>query len=177
MACKLSTSEVEPMNKLLLQVAIAAAFGGLIFPDSTNAQTYPPYLPSNILPPAKRSQHPEIVQGPALEFARDDFAIIRWTTTNPGGTDDHFAVIHYGTDPTKLIHTAKSPIRLNREHPQTIFRARVGSLKPRTTYYYTVTSMGSDGVSDGETSPIEQFTTPGPGEPTLLSEGPDKQGR
>ena len=164
------------MNKLLLQAAIAAAFGGLLSPDSTNAQNYAPNLPGNILPPAKRSEHVAIVQGPALEFARDDFAIIRWTATNPGGTDDHFAVIQYGTDPTKLSQTAKSPIRLNREHPQAIFRVRVGGLKPQTTYYYTVTSMGSDGVSDGETSPIEQFTTPNPGERTLLSEEPDKQG-
>jgi hypothetical protein len=41
---------------------------------------------------------------------------------------------------------------------------------------YTVTSTGSDGVSDGEESPGKQFTTPGPGERTQLSEGPDKQG-
>jgi hypothetical protein len=155
-------------------MAIAAALGGLLSPDSTNAQNYTPYLPGDILPPAKHTEHVEIVRGPALEFARDDFAIIRWTTTNPGGTDDHFAVIHYGTDPTKLSQTAKSPIRLNREHPQAIFRVRVSGLKPQTTYYYTVTSMGSDGVTDGETSPIEQFTTPSPGERTLLSEEPDK---
>jgi Purple acid Phosphatase, N-terminal domain len=164
------------MKKLLLQVAIAAAFGNLLSSDSTNAQNYTPYLHGNTLPPAKRSEHVEIVQGPALEFARDDFAIIRWTTTNPGGTDDHFAVIHYGTDPVKLSQTAKSPIRLNRQHPQAIFRVRVGGLKPQTTYYYTVTSMANDGVSDGETSSIEQFTTPSPGERTLLPEGPGKQG-
>ena len=62
-----------------------------------------------------------------------------------------------------MSQTTKSPIRLNRDHPQTIFRVRVDGLKPQTTYYYTVTSMGSDGVSDGEESPIKQFTTPGPG--------------
>ena len=62
-----------------------------------------------------------------------------------------------------LSQTTKSPIRLNRDHPQTIFRVRVDDLKPQTTYYYTVTSMGSDGVSDGEKSPVKQFTTPGPG--------------
>jgi hypothetical protein len=33
----------------------------------------------------------------------------------------------------------------------------------RFPYYYTLTSMGSDGVSDEENSPVEQFTTPGPG--------------
>ena len=149
------------MDKLLLQLAIATTLGGLFSPDPIIAQNYTPS--GRILPPAKRAGHVEIVQGPALEFAHDDFAIIRWTTNNPGGSDDHFAVIHYGTDPMHLSQTTKSPIHLNRDHPQTIFRVRVDGLKPQTTYYYTVTSMGSDGVSDGEQSPVKQFTTPGPG--------------
>jgi Purple acid Phosphatase, N-terminal domain len=168
--------EVEPVDKLLLQLAIAVALGGFLSPDPTIAQNYTPYQPGLILPPAQRVGSVEIVQGPALELAHDDLAVIRWTTSNPGGTDDHFAVIHYGTDPTKLIQTAKSPVRLNRDHPQTIFRVRVDGLKPQTTYYYTVTSMGSDGASDGEESPVKQFTTPGPGERALFSEQPGKQG-
>ena len=162
------------MDKLQFQLAIAIILGGLLSPDSTIAQNYTRYQPGRILPPGNRAGNAEIVESPALEFARDDLAIIRWTTNNPGGSDDHFAVIHYGTDPTKLSLTAKSHIRLNRDHPQTIFRVRVDGLKPRTTYYYTVTSMGSDGVSDGEESPVKQFTTPGPVERTQLSEGPDK---
>lgn len=154
------------MNESLLQLAIAVTLGGLLSSDPTVAQNYTPYQPGGILPPAQRAAHVEIVQGPALELARDDLAIIRWTTNNPGGTDDHFAVIHYGTDPANLSQTAKSPIRLNRDHVQTIFRVRVDGLKPQTTYYYTVTSIGSDGVGDGEQSPVKQFTTPGPGERT-----------
>jgi hypothetical protein len=152
------------MDKLLVQLAIATALCGLLFPDSTVAQNYTPYQPD--LPPGKRAGHVEIVQGPALELAHDDLAIVRWITNNPGGADDHFAVIHYGTAPTNLSQTAKSPIRLNRDHAQTIFRVRVDGLKPQTTYYYTVTSLGSDGVSDGEQSAVKQFTTPGPGERT-----------
>jgi hypothetical protein len=153
------------MDKLLLQLAIAITFGGLLL-DPTIAQNYTPYQPGGVLPPAVRAERVEIVQGPALELAHDDLAIIRWITNNPGGSDEHFAVIHYGTEPTNLSETAKSHIRLNRDHAQTIFRVRVDGLKPQTTYYYTVTSMGSDGVSDGEQSPIKQFTTPGPGERT-----------
>jgi Purple acid Phosphatase, N-terminal domain len=160
------------MNKL----AIAITLCGLLALDPATAQNYTSSLPGTILPPAKRAGHVEIGQGPALEFARGDLAIIRWTTNNPGGSDDHFAVIHYGTDPTKLSQTAKSHIRLNRDHPQTIFRVRVDGLKPQTNYYYTVTSIGSDGVSDGENSPVKQFTTPGPAERSQLLEGPDKQG-
>ncbi len=123
------------MDKLLLQLAITAAFVSLLFPEPTIAQNYTPYQPGGVLPPAKRAERVEIVQGPALELARDGLAIIRWTTNNPGGSDEHFAVIHYGTEPTNLSQTAQSPVRLNRDHAQTIFRVRLDGLKPQTTYY------------------------------------------
>ncbi|HEX3417686.1 MAG TPA: fibronectin type III domain-containing protein [Stellaceae bacterium] len=103
---------------------------------------------------------------PRSESAHDDTAIVRWTTTNPRGDDDHLAVVHYGTDPKELSRTAKNSIRLNRAHPDTIFRARLYPLQSKTTYYYTVTSMGADGKSDGVDSPVNQFTTPAPGEVT-----------
>jgi hypothetical protein len=115
---------------------------------------------SQILPPNKRAEHVKIISGPALEIAYNDMAIVRWTTTNPGGADDHFAIAHYGTNPHDLSQTAKSHIRLNRAHPETIFRVRMLGLKPQTTYYYWVTSVGADGTSDGVKSPVNQFTTP-----------------
>jgi hypothetical protein len=59
---------------------------------------------------------------------------------------------------------AKSHIRLNRAHPETIFRVRMDGLKPETTYYYKVTSMESTGKNDGVESSVNQFTTPRPGE-------------
>jgi hypothetical protein len=59
---------------------------------------------------------------------------------------------------------AKSRIQLNRAHTETIFRVRMPGLKPRTTYYYKVTSTESNGKSDGMESAVNQFTTPGPGE-------------
>lgn len=111
-----------------------------------------------------KAAHAEIVKGPELEFAREDLAIIRWTSTNPGGDDEHLAVMHYGTDPKDLSQTAKSHIRLNRAHAETIFRVRVDGLTAQTTYYYMVTSMGADGESDGVQSPLSRFTTPAPGE-------------
>ncbi len=52
-------------------------------------------------------------------------AIIRWTSNNPGGTDEHWGVVKYGTDPDTLNLTAKGHIRLNRQHPYTVFRVRV----------------------------------------------------
>jgi phosphodiesterase/alkaline phosphatase D-like protein len=37
-------------------------------------------------------------------------------------------------------------------------------LKPRTTYYYRVTSEESNGKNDRVKSAVKKFTTPGPGE-------------
>jgi phosphodiesterase/alkaline phosphatase D-like protein len=147
------------MNKLLLKLAVTVTVGGLLAFNPTIAQ---------ILPPAKKARRVKITKKPALELARENSAIIRWTTNNPGGTDVHFAVIHYGTNRSDLSRMAKSQIRINRAHPETIFRVRVGGLKPRTTYYYRVTSMESNGKSDGVKSSVSQFTTPGPGEQIVL---------
>jgi len=143
------------MNRPLAKLAIVGTVGSLLLPSQTVAQ---------LLPPTSRAARVEITKGPELEFARDDLAIIRWTSTSPGGDDEHFAVIHYGTDPKYLSQTARSHIRLNRGHAETMFRVRVEGLTPQTTYYYKVSSMGANGESDGVESPLNQFTTPAPGE-------------
>jgi len=46
-------------------------------------------------------------------------------------------------------------------------------LKPTTTYYYKVTSMGYDGVSDGAESSVRQFTTAVPGQITSAFPPPE----
>lgn len=146
------------MDRLLLKLAITAVLGSLFLSNPIAAQ---------LLPPAKRAEHVVILKGPALEMAYNDMAIIRWTSTNPGGDDDHFAVAHYGTDPNDLGQTAKSHIRLNRNHPETIFRVRMLGLKPQTTYYYWVSSIEANGKSDGVKSAVRQFTTPASGKRTI----------
>jgi phosphodiesterase/alkaline phosphatase D-like protein len=145
------------MNRLLVIGAATAAAGALLFCSPVAAQNPPP---------APRAEHVEITKGPVLEISHDDVAIIRWTTNNPGGDNDHYSVIHYGTDPNDLSQTAKNHIRLNQSHPETIFRVRMDGLKPSTTYYYKVTSMGYDGVSDEVESSVHQFTTAAPGQVT-----------
>ena len=67
--------------------------------------------------------------------------------------------MHYGTSPTDLSQTAKSPIRLNPTHSQTVFRVRMVGLRPKTTYYYTVESMEANGNGDGVKSPVKNFNT------------------
>jgi phosphodiesterase/alkaline phosphatase D-like protein len=141
------------MNRSLVIWAAIVVAGGLLFHSPVAAQNPPP---------APKAQHVEIIKGPALETSHDDVAIVRWTTTNPGGDDDHYSVIHYGTDPNDLSQTAKNHIRLNQSHAETVFRVRMDGLKPDTTYYYKVTSMGYDGVE----SSVHQFTTASPGQQT-----------
>ena len=151
------------MNRPLVRVAITAAAGALLALNPVVAQ---------IPPPQTRAEHVEITKSPKLEAAHDDAAIVRWTTTNPRGDDEHFGIVHYGTDPEDLSQTAKSPIRLNRTHAETIFRVRMMGLQPQTTYYYKVTSMGGDGQSDGVESFVQHFTTAAPGQVTSAFPSP-----
>jgi phosphodiesterase/alkaline phosphatase D-like protein len=138
------------MKRLLVTLVVAAAAGGLPFSWPIAAQ---------VPPPAKRAARVQITQGPALESATGNEAIITWTSNNPGGSDEHFGVVHYGTDPKNLRETAKSHIRLNRSHSNTVFRVRVDGLKPKSTYYYTVDSADARGASDGVTSSVNTFMT------------------
>src|SRR3989475_2039230 len=143
------------MNGLLLTLAITITVGSLLAFQPAAAQ---------VLPPAKKAERVEITKGPELESATNHLTIIRWTTNNPGGSDVHYGIVHYGTDPQDLSQTAKNPIRLNQAHPHATFRVRIEGLKLRTTYYYKVTSEESNGTSDGVTSTVSKFTTLGPGE-------------
>jgi Purple acid Phosphatase, N-terminal domain len=139
------------MKKLLPVLAIALTVAASICARPIGAQ---------LIPPAKKASHVQITEGPSLESAQGTWAIVTWTSNNPGGSDEHFGVVHYGTNPKDLSQTAKSHIRLNQQHSYTVFRVRVLNLQPHTTYYYTVDSMAPDGTSDGVKSPVKQFATP-----------------
>ena len=120
-----------------------------------------PYTPKReIEPPTKKAAKVHITEGPALESSRNNEAIIRWTSNNPGGSPEHFGIVHYGKTRDNLDQTAKSHIRLNQQHSYTVFRVRVLNLEPRTTYYYKVDSAEPNGSSDGVISPLKTFTTP-----------------
>jgi phosphodiesterase/alkaline phosphatase D-like protein len=138
------------VNRRVL-IFVVAACGSLLTLNPARAQ---------LIPPAKKAAHVEISQGPELESAKDREVIIRWTSNNPGGSDEHFGVVHYGKNTTDLSQTAKSHIRLNQGHAQTVFRVRVDGLEPHTTYYYKVDSEQANGTSDGITSPVNKFSTP-----------------
>jgi phosphodiesterase/alkaline phosphatase D-like protein len=152
------------MNRLLLTLTITATAtaGSLLSSNPAAAQ---------ILPAAKKAERIEISKGPDLESATDQRTIIKWTTNNPGGSDVHYGIVHYGTDRQDLSQMAKNPIRLNEGHQYTTFRVRIDGLKPRTTYYYRVSSEESNGKTDGVKSIVKEFTTPAPGERILSLQG------
>lgn len=142
--------EVFKVKKALLVPAIVTTIATFFCPASTRGQ---------LLPPAKKAAYSQITEGPELESTHDTQAIIRWTSNNPGGSDEHFAVLHYGTDSNNLNLIAKSHIRLNQQHSYTVFRVRAFDLKPHTTYYYKVDSEDAKGRSDGLSSPVKTFST------------------
>ena len=138
------------MNSLLLKLSITVIVVTLFYSTPATAQ---------LSPTTTKAASVEITQGPEIERADSYLTIVRWTTNNPGGSPEHYGVVHYGTSPEDLSQTAKSPIRLNPGHPDTVFRVRINGLKSKTTYYYKVDSMEANGKSDGVTSEVETFTT------------------
>ena len=80
------------MNRLLPTLAIAAVASLLAFQPAA----------AQVLPPLQKADRVEITKGPELESATNDRTIIRWTTNNPGGSDVHYGIVHYGTDRQNL---------------------------------------------------------------------------
>jgi phosphodiesterase/alkaline phosphatase D-like protein len=138
------------MRRLILAFALVVAFACLSLLDFPAARVVAAASTHNVA---------QITAGPELESTNESMAIIRWTTTNPGGTDLHYGIVHYGTEAMNLSQVAKSPNRRNPSHPDMIFRVRIAGLNPQTTYYYTVESTGATGVNDGVSSPIRTFKT------------------
>src|ERR1700757_5226539 len=100
----------KPMPRLFLATAVTTGtlfFGVVLYGVPATAQ---------LSPTTKKAGHVQIVSGPELESANSHLAIIRWTSKNPGGSPEHFGIVHYGTEPAQLSETAQSPIRLNPAH-------------------------------------------------------------
>jgi phosphodiesterase/alkaline phosphatase D-like protein len=138
------------MNRPLLKLAMSMVVASLFYSMPAAAQ---------VAPSTKKAASVKITQGPEIERADSYLTIVRWTSNNPGGSPEHYGVVHYGTNPKDLSQTAKSPIRLNPGHPDTVFRVRIQGLQPGTTYYYKVDSMEANGKADGVTSKVKTFKT------------------
>jgi hypothetical protein len=136
------------MNRLLPTLAMGMVVASLFCSMPVAAQ---------VAPTTKKAASVKITQGPEIERADSYLTIVRWTTNNPGGSPEHYGVVHYGTNPKDLNQTAKTPIRLNPGHPDTVFRVRIQGLQAGTTYYYKVDSMEANGKGDGVTSEVKTF--------------------
>src|ERR1700723_2948266 len=97
------------MNRLLLILTIGVTLTVI----ATASLFLPPPAAAQATSSSKQTSRVHITKGPALESAHGDWAIVTWTSNNPGGSDEHFGVVHFGTDPKNLSQTAKSHIRLN----------------------------------------------------------------
>jgi hypothetical protein len=139
------------MNRVFLKLVITVMVANVFYSAAVAMQESPT---------TKKAERVRIIRGPEIERADPNFAIVRWTSNNPGGSPLHYGIVRYGTDPKKLDQTAKSPIRLNPNNSETVFRVRVYYLKPRTTYYYTVDSMEANGRGSQVKSPVKSFITP-----------------
>jgi hypothetical protein len=139
------------MSRLVLAVLIMAiGVSILIFSVRTDSEQRPA---------SKKAAGMQIIQGPALESATDNSAVITWTTNTGRSLLEH-SVVHYGTDPKNLNRRAESPNRWNQNLPFMIHRVQVMDLTPRTTYYYTVESVRGDNTPlGGKSGALNQFTT------------------
>src|SRR5712664_967926 len=104
------------MNRLLLKLAVTVMVGSLLYSAPAATQESPT---------TKKAAAVRITQGPELESANNNSAIIRWTRNNPGGSPGHYGVVGDGPNPPTLSRTAKPPIRLNPGHSNTVFRVRM----------------------------------------------------
>ncbi|HET7892339.1 MAG TPA: fibronectin type III domain-containing protein [Candidatus Sulfotelmatobacter sp.] len=138
---------MKPAKPSRLTIAIATLTISLLFAQSRLASA------------RQGSSSSQTSANPTLETVTDSLAFISWTTPNPGGTILHYAIAHYGKDPSHLDLTAKSPTRINLSRSDMVFRVRIGDLEPGTTYYYKVSSEQASGLSDPVTSGVNKFTT------------------
>ena len=81
-------------------------------------------------PAPQAGQDIRITNGPVIEEATSDAAVIAWSTDVPSSSQ-----VWYGTEKNNLTHSAEAPDNGSKTH-----RVRIANLKPNTTYYFQVES-------------------------------------
>lgn len=86
-------------------------------------------LAGAIVPPAQSSNTPvaRITQGPTIEYADDQFAVVTWTTDVP--TESR---VYYGTSEKSLTQVSEN------RNSRTFHRLDLQNLQPSTTYYFRI---------------------------------------
>ena len=104
-------------------------------PDRQNRNVGVNESGSNALPQSGQpgsSATAQITNGPVLEYASDDDAVIAWSTKQ--GAD---MSIKYGTDKNNLSQAADAAEKSSTNH-----RVKLDNLQPSTTYYFQVMQNG-----------------------------------
>ncbi|HSB75614.1 MAG TPA: fibronectin type III domain-containing protein, partial [Terriglobales bacterium] len=83
-------------------------------------------LAAAVLPPAQ-AQVAHITQGPTIEYADDQFAVVTWTTDI--ATESR---VYYGPDEKNLSQVAEN------RNSRTFHRLDLQNLQPSTTYYFRI---------------------------------------
>lgn len=86
-------------------------------------------LANAVVPPTQASAVPvaHVTQGPSIEYADDQFAVVTWTTDVP--TESR---IYYGTDQKNLNQVSEN------RNSRTFHRLDLQNLQPSTTYYFRI---------------------------------------
>ena len=98
----------------------------------------------------------KIIDGPRVEGAGNDWAVIAWTTNEPSSS-----VIRYGTAAGALNQVAESPYADKAGANKQTHRVRITNLTPGTTYYFVVDSNQGEATGTQAMSSVSQFTTKG----------------
>ncbi|MFL6438205.1 MAG: fibronectin type III domain-containing protein [Terriglobales bacterium] len=92
-----------------------------------------------------------ITQGPTIQYADDQFAVITWSTDQPFATR-----VFYGKDASNLNQISEDAKSLSMHH-----QINLRNLQPSTTYYFridtgqgTAAASASDGVNGFQTSAL-----------------------
>jgi phosphodiesterase/alkaline phosphatase D-like protein len=101
-----------------------------------------------VLAGAQTNTNLQITNGPTVEHADSNSAVVAWSTNTNAST-----LLKYGTDPNNLNQTAEAP------WGGVTHRVTIHNLQPNTTYYFQVTSGQGQGTGTGATSSVSRFTT------------------
>src|ERR1700693_780716 len=101
-------------------------------------------------PAPRAGQDIRITNGPVIEEATSNAAVIAWSTDVPSSSR-----VWYGTERNNLTHSAEAPHNGSKTH-----RVRIDNLRPNTTYYFQVESSQRRGNrGEAESAGVRSFRT------------------
>lgn len=103
------------------------------------------------------SQTTRVIQGPTIEYADDQFAVVSWTTDVPMDSR-----VFYDNDPSNLTRVAEGATNA------TTHRVHLSSLAPGAKYYFQI----DQGQGANPSAPVQYFETVAAGAPPVRNQRP-----